>query len=532
MEIAAEQQARASAFVEGVEPIPSGERRRKKQSVLIQDVPQVHPAPMDVDTLAHAMIHQANSTKELSDKWMALSEHNNLLGLNYTKIVADSLERGYAMSTGQLRQLALWKDQEIRDAHKAGMQEREGYLNMMHAVFNKMNEHLTTTVGILSNQDGRISEVTRLLWEAHVRSQEAQNKQRELEFLMQSNGSGPGPGGGGGAIDRGRTTGRKGDAEVAAIPETNPAADAAMDRAVQIAPARRALSVDEMKDGLRGTVAKIRKITTPEDVIPDDVIRQEAGHSGFGAERSRPTARVGPYPSARPNTDRREHSLPPVLPPLAPAPVLPTNGPHKEANWTQLRDASLAREASAKPSTATAVTVPRERPGRSRTPLRQDLVRPSRAPVRPSQAPARPPSRAPSEEVGRALTPAQSLHGTVASYRSASHEATSVSASHRSASRVSQRSSSLIHSASRERSPRRGQEIVPVPSLRPPRNFLREASASADSVGREPSGDFARGQTPDKRFKAASGLPVKRYQQRNQRRQRGRTMLSEMQNRD
>ena len=63
VEIEHEQHARASAFVDGVELSPPPGGRRKK--VLVQDVPQPHPEPMNIDVLAHALIHQAGSMKEL-----------------------------------------------------------------------------------------------------------------------------------------------------------------------------------------------------------------------------------------------------------------------------------------------------------------------------------------------------------------------------------------------------------------------------------------------------------------------------------
>ena len=83
----------ATAFTEGAEVL-GGFDRRQKHPVLVQDVPQPAPAPMDVDVLAHAMIHQAHTSKELSDKWMVLSERNQLLGLKYTEMIANSLMSG------------------------------------------------------------------------------------------------------------------------------------------------------------------------------------------------------------------------------------------------------------------------------------------------------------------------------------------------------------------------------------------------------------------------------------------------------
>ena len=72
-----------------------------------------------------------------------------------------------------------------------------------------------------------------------------------------------------------------------------------------------------------------------------------------------------------------------------------------------------------------------------------------------------------------------------------------------------------------------------VPVLRPTRAL---SVASAVSVGQEPSSrpasaDYARGQTPDKRFKAASGLAVRRANPRTGRRARQATYLG-IQNRD
>ena len=133
---------------------------------------------------------------------------------------------------------------------------------------------------------------------------------------------------------------------VTEIPHTDPQADAAMDRAVQIAPTRRAPSLDHLRD----TAAKIRKITQPE---PDDrptPYPEKRGRSPgpAGPVRYRPDDRPTPYPEIRPNTNRlaitdRPRSLPPVLPPPSappPAVPLPTNGPNTD--YKQLRDASEA----------------------------------------------------------------------------------------------------------------------------------------------------------------------------------------------
>ena len=249
------------------------------------------------------------------------------------------------MSTDRLRELGMLKDQEIRAARKAGLQEREGYLNMMHAVFNKMNEHLTTTVGALSHQNRGLSDLTNLLWLGHVRSSEAANKRRELEALINASSGPPLPGGQVLGGDRGRSR-LIGPEIVAEIPATNPQDDAAMDRAVVIAPAKRVRSLDAMKQDIQDTAAKILKITTPE-LIPEDV-------PGPGTRRFVPSFlqkqnRATPYPSERPRTDR---SLPPVLPPLTPVPEhipLPTNGPLNKENYSELAAQVKARSSSPTP---------------------------------------------------------------------------------------------------------------------------------------------------------------------------------------
>ena len=111
------------------------------------------------------------------------------------------------------------------------------------------------------------------MFHIHIVNQEATQKKREYdEALTQANRPGPPPppSPGDGAAKRGRTLTR--ETEVAAIPEHNPEYDAAMDRAVVIAQPKRAVSLDDMKNDVNKTVGKIRKITTPSDVIPDDAI--------------------------------------------------------------------------------------------------------------------------------------------------------------------------------------------------------------------------------------------------------------------
>ena len=306
---------------------------------------------------------------------------------------------------------------------------------------------------------------------------------------------------------------------VTEIPHTDPAADAAMDRTVQIAPTRRTPSLDE----LRHTAAKIRRITAPEvDDRPTPYPEEKRGRSPgpAGPVRYRPDDRPTPYPEIRPpkNTQLaitdRPRSLPPVLPPpSAPAPAvpLPTNGPNTD--YKQLRDAS---EASHKSQGSAAPSYRSHRTHGSPSKYQLALIEPSKPGSRP---PSRPQSilRAPSVEEGR--TPSQSLGPSERSSRSASHVSSAVRSasavsqnsvesgqfgrSHSVASKVSQRSSRSF----RERSPWRhapNNDVLPILNPRP----TRERSV-ASSVGRASvtSSDFAQGKTTDKRRRIGSGTP-------------------------
>ena len=310
-----------------------------------------------------------------------------------------------------------------------------------------------------------------------------------------------------------------------------------MDRAVVVAPARRALSLEDRRDGLRETAAKIRKVTTP-DVIPEDVIPPQVRGRSVESQKSRllaekiPTKRAGPY-SGRPRplaiTDRSLE--PPLQPPVAPPPpaaVLPTNE-HREADYAQLREASHARTASAAPSHASAASGYRSRSRGRGHDSEYQIV-----PWKPRSAPSPAPSgRPPSEEVGR--TPASSV---AASHRSASQHTESAGAPSRSASqmtaasrvssasRVSQRSSvSRFHS----RSPRRPDMSV-APVLQPATRARSASVGMTRESSSHPSEDFGRGNTPDKRFKGALG-EVRRVP-RARGRQRAQSLLNETRNRD
>ena len=84
----------------------------------------MHPGSqrMDVDDLAYAMISQASSAKHLSDQWMQLSAHNQVMGTRYAEIVAQSLLQGQAMSNHNLLELARLKARDETEAHLAGVQ--------------------------------------------------------------------------------------------------------------------------------------------------------------------------------------------------------------------------------------------------------------------------------------------------------------------------------------------------------------------------------------------------------------------------
>ena len=232
---------------------------------------------------------------------------------------------------------------------------------------------------------------------------------------------------------------------------------------------------------------------------------------GFEPQRSRLKAenRARPYPEGRPGplaiTDR---SLPPVLPrpvaPPPPAPALPTNGPVREANYTELYHATQARASSA----ASAGSQLRERtPRRRRGEPQLALMNTAHNRSPSSHSLLRPPS----VEVGRApassLAPSQrsASHNTVAS----SHVASSRSGS--AVSRVTQRSSAMPRERTRSPYGERASSSIAVPILRPTRALSVAASVGQGSsrapshASRASSSDYARGRTSDKRYKNASG---------------------------
>ena len=401
------------------------------------------------------------------------------------------------MNTAQLRDLNLRKEQEIRELHQAGVQERAAHLNMQAALFGSMNQ-LMTTIGSLSVQGRGISDLNIRLHDQHMRNLIAAEKLRQMEAHIAATSHLPAP------VLPSRFPGPgvvlgSGDTEmVTEIPHTDPAADAAMDRVVQISPTRRAPSLDDHRDGLRDTAAKIRKISQPED--------------------DRPT----PYPEIRPAIAKRlaiadrQRSLPPALPPpSAPAPAvpLPTNGPNTD--YKQLRDAA-SEAASHRSQGSAAPSYRSHRTHGSPSKNQLALIEPPKPGSRPASRPSRPQSilRAPSVEEGR--TPSQFL-GPSGSSRSASRVSSAVRSasavsqnsvesgqfgrSHSAASKVSQRSSRSF----RERGPWRhtpSNDSLPVLNPRPTR------ALSVASVGRaSATSDFSQGKTADKRRRIGSGTP-------------------------
>ena len=310
---------------------------------------------------------------------------------------------------------------------------------------------------------------------------------------------------------------------VTEIPHTDPAADAAMDRVVQISPTRRAPSLDDHRDGLRDTAAKIRKISQPEDDRPTPYPKDRGRSPGpAGPVRDRRDDRPTPYPEIRPAIAKRlaiadrQRSLPPALPPpSAPAPAvpLPTNGPNTD--YKQLRDAA-SEAASHRSQGSAAPSYRSHRTHGSPSKNQLALIEPPKPGSRPASRPSRPQSilRAPSVEEGR--TPSQFL-GPSGSSRSASRVSSAVRSasavsqnsvesgqfgrSHSAASKVSQRSSRSF----RERGPWRhtpSNDSLPVLNPRPTR------ALSVASVGRaSATSDFSQGKTADKRRRIGSGTP-------------------------
>ena len=410
-------------------------------------------------------------------------------------------------------------------------------LNMMAALFGQLNQNLNTTVGSLSIHGQTLADLGSAMRDVQMAQITAADAQRDLAQLVNANSSRPPPPPPGGV----RRT-RSAEMEVTEIPHTDPEADAAMDRAVVVAPKRRALSLEDHRDALRSTAAKIRKVTAPKDVIPDDVIPPAARGRSGEPQRSRLLAerRAGPY-TGRPRplaiTDRvLEPPLQPAVAPPPPAAVLPTNGEHRQADYAQLREATHARAASAAPSHASHASHASAASGyRSRSRGRGADSQYQIVPRRPKSAPSPAPSgRPPSEEVGRAPTSSRAV--SVASRAASVVSSRAPSSSLRSVSRVSQRSS---RTSARSRSPygaEAASSSVAVPVLQQTRALSAASAASTASVGHGPSSraasaDYARGQTPDKRFKAATGLPVRRSFLRTGRRAR-RTIYNEIANRD
>ena len=492
-EIEHAQGAAQTAFTEGARPL--GKRGRRKHPVLVEDV--VHPGSqrVDVDDLAYAMINQASSAKHLSDQWMQLSAHNQVMGTRYAEIVAHSLLQGQAMSNHNLLELARLKARVETEAHLAGVQERKGYLDMMAAVFGRLNEHLSTSVGSLSVQGQLLQDLNSGMRDVQMAQAEAAEKQREFAAEVEaSSRRPPPPPPGGERLRAGKRVNTLPNEMVTEIPHTDPEEDAAMDRAVVIARSPPPLEIHREK--LRATSAKIRKITEPE-LIPEEAIPPEAARGRYEPQRSRLFAerRAGPYggrPKQAAITDKSysEHTFPPLSPspsPPPPAAVLPTNGPHKTEDYAQLREATEARSASASDRSIPASS--RSIEGRSisrgsRSRSRGQFAKYQIVPWKPESSSNPMPGQGPSGK-----PPSPSPEGAIVPYRAAA--------------RVMQRSSA------RSRTPH-GQGQRPSAPTVPEMPILRihdrpSSQASAQTARQVSAGDYARGNTPDKRFKGALG---------------------------
>ena len=265
-----------------------------------------------------------------------------------------------------------------------------------------------------------------------------------------------------------------------------------MDRAVVIARSPPPLEIHREK--LRATSAKIRKITEPE-LIPEEAIPPEAARGRYEPQRSRLFAerRAGPYdgrPKQAAITDKSysEHTFPPLSPspsPPPPAAVLPTNGSHKTENYAQLREAMEARSASASDRSipASSRSIEGRSISRSRSRNRGQFAKYQIVPWKPESAnlmPGQGPSGKP---------PSPSPEGAIVPYGAAG--------------RVIQRSS-RSRSAYEQRRP---SSHDPVPLLRIRDRSESTAIAPEDRHSRLASAepDYARGNTPDKRFKGAMG---------------------------
>ena len=166
---------------------------------------------------------------------MQLSAHNQLLGLNYTDIIAKALLSGQAMSHHQLLELARMQQQAASEGHRAGMAERQGQLNMMAALFGQLNQNLNTTVGSLSIHGQTLADLGSAMHDVQMAQISAADAQRDLAQLVNANSSRPPPPPPGAAR---RARSLSNEVEVTEIPHTDPEADAAMDRAVVVAPTR------------------------------------------------------------------------------------------------------------------------------------------------------------------------------------------------------------------------------------------------------------------------------------------------------